>query len=94
MEVIPVMNKIDLPHARPEAIADQLVSVFDVDRDDIIRISAKNGINIRAVVDAIVDKIPPPSGVWARGCWIIAPLLLLPRALLMFHSVTIKSFSC
>jgi len=62
LEVIPVMNKIDLPHARPEAIADQLVSVFDVDRDDIIRISAKNGINIRAVVDAIVDKIPPPSG--------------------------------
>lgn len=62
LAVIPVMNKIDLPHARPEVIADQLVKVFDVVRDDIIRISAKNGLNIKAVVDAIVERVPPPSG--------------------------------
>ena len=62
LAVIPVMNKIDLPHARPEVIADQLVKVFDVERDDIIRISAKNGLNIKAVVDAIVERVPPPSG--------------------------------
>jgi len=62
LAVIPVMNKIDLPQARPEVIADQLVNVFDVEREEIIRISAKNGFNIPAVVDAIVDRIPPPSG--------------------------------
>jgi elongation factor 4 len=56
------MNKIDLPHARPEVVADQLVSVLDMKRDDIIRISAKMGIGIKEVLDSIVERIPPPDG--------------------------------
>jgi len=60
--IIPVLNKIDLPHARPDVIAEQLVSVFDVAKDEILKISAKAGIGIQEVVEAVIERIPPPSG--------------------------------
>ena len=62
LEIIPVINKIDLISARPDEVAEDISSLLGVDSDEIIRISAKNGINVEAVLDAIVEKIPPPKG--------------------------------
>jgi len=62
LEIIPVLNKIDLPAARPEEVAEEIGSILGVDPTTIIRISAKDGTNIDAVLDAVVDKVPPPRG--------------------------------
>jgi GTP-binding protein LepA len=62
LEIIPVMNKIDLPHANPDAVADQIVDLIGCKREDIIAASAKEGIGIREILDAVVDRIPPPKG--------------------------------
>jgi GTP-binding protein LepA len=62
LEIIPVMNKIDLPHANPEGVADQIVDLIGCKREDIIAASAKEGIGIREILDAVVDRIPPPKG--------------------------------
>ncbi|MFH1611883.1 MAG: translation elongation factor 4 [bacterium] len=60
--IIPVINKIDAPAARPDDIALEVAQLLDIEPDGIIRISAKNGINIEQVVEAIVEKIPAPEG--------------------------------
>lgn len=62
LEIIPVMNKIDLPHANPDAVADQIVDLIGCKREDIIAASAKEAIGIREILDAVVDRIPPPKG--------------------------------
>ncbi len=62
LEIIPVINKIDLPSARPEEIVREIEDVLGLEAEDAPRISAKTGENIGAVLDAIVDKLPPPSG--------------------------------
>ncbi|MDV3310156.1 MAG: GTP-binding protein, partial [Cyclobacteriaceae bacterium] len=62
LEIIPVMNKIDLPHANPDAVAEQIVDLIGCKREDIIAASAKEGIGIREILDAVVDRIPPPKG--------------------------------
>ncbi|MDL2237644.1 translation elongation factor 4 [Christensenellaceae bacterium OttesenSCG-928-K19] len=62
LEVIPVINKIDLPSARPDEIVAEIEDVLGIEAHDAPRISAKNGENIEAVLDAIVDKLPPPGG--------------------------------
>jgi GTP-binding protein LepA len=62
LEIIPVMNKIDLPAARPEEIAREIASVIGGEPEDVLRISAKTGEGVHAVMDAIVDRIPPPKG--------------------------------
>ena len=61
--IIPVINKIDLPSARPDEVAEDIVSLLGGDPDEIIRISAKAGLNVEAVLQAIVQKVPPPKGV-------------------------------
>jgi len=58
--IIPVINKIDLKNANPEKVQKQLQQLFDVENIDIIKISAKLGIGIDKVLDAVVKKIPPP----------------------------------
>lgn len=60
--VIPVMNKIDLPSAEPERVALEVMELCDCDESDIIMVSAKTGHNVAAVLEAIIDKIPAPSG--------------------------------
>ena len=60
--IIPVINKIDLDSAQTEELADDLHNLLGTPKDQIIRISAKQGINIDQVLQAIVDLIPPPSG--------------------------------
>jgi len=61
--IIPVLNKIDLPSAHPDDVADDLSNLLGIDSAEMIRISAKQGLNIEEVLKTIVEKIPPPKGV-------------------------------
>ena len=62
LEIIPVLNKIDLPGAEPEKRADEIASVIGCARADILHISAKTGEGVADVLEAIVKRIPPPQG--------------------------------
>ena len=62
LEIVPVLNKIDLPGAEPEKRADEIASVIGCARSDILMISAKTGEGVAAVLEAIVHMIPPPKG--------------------------------
>ncbi len=62
LEVIPVVNKIDLPNADPERVASDLVDLLGCEPEDVLRASAKKGIGIEAILEAIVKKIPAPAG--------------------------------
>ena len=62
LEIIPVLNKIDLPGAMPEDVKDQIVELIGCDREDIIEASAKEGIGIEEILTAIIEKISPPEG--------------------------------
>ena len=62
LEVIPVINKIDLPSARPDEVADEVANLLGIPQEDILRISAKAGVNIEQVLEAVVKQVPPPSG--------------------------------
>ncbi len=61
-EIVPVLNKIDLPAADPDRIKEQIEEVIGIDASDAVPISAKTGLNIEAVLEAIVKKLPPPTG--------------------------------
>ena len=60
--IIPVINKIDLPSADPENVKEQLEDICQIEADDAVLVSAKEGIGIEALMDMIVAHIPPPSG--------------------------------
>jgi GTP-binding protein LepA len=62
LEIIPVINKIDLPGANVPAIKDQIIELIGCDEEDIIPVSAKTGTNIDQVLEAIIRVIPAPSG--------------------------------
>ena len=62
LEVFPVINKIDLPSARPDFVANEIEDVIGIEAQDAPRISAKTGENIEAVLEAIVHKLPAPTG--------------------------------
>ncbi|MAU36658.1 MAG: elongation factor 4 [Flavobacteriales bacterium] len=62
LEIIPVLNKIDLPSAEPEVVKDQITNLILCEKEDIIPASAKTGVGIDAILSAIVEKIPPPKG--------------------------------
>ena len=62
LEILPIVNKIDLPGADPETTKKEIEDVIGLDASDAPLISAKEGINIGAVLDAVVDRIPPPGG--------------------------------
>ncbi len=62
LEIIPVLNKIDLPGAMPEEVKDQIVDLIGCDRDSIIPASAKEGIGINEILAAIINRIQPPKG--------------------------------
>lgn len=57
-----MMGQIDLPAAQPELIADQMYSTFGLDPSEMLHISAKTGKGVEAVLRAIIDRVPPPSG--------------------------------
>jgi GTP-binding protein LepA len=62
LELIPVINKIDLPSARPDLVQEELVNLLGVDPAEIVSVSAKLGTNVDQVLEAIVERIPPPAG--------------------------------
>ena len=62
LEIVPVVNKIDLPQADPDAAAAELADLVGCDPNDVLRISAKTGEGVAAVLDAVVERIPPPEG--------------------------------
>lgn len=62
LEIIPVMNKIDLPHAMPEEVTDEIVDLIGCKREDVIRASAKEGIGIKEILDAVVNRVKAPKG--------------------------------
>jgi GTP-binding protein LepA len=62
LEIIPVINKIDLPSAEPERIREQIEQVIGLDASDALLVSAKQGIGIHETLEAIVHRVPPPKG--------------------------------
>jgi GTP-binding protein LepA len=61
LEIIPVLNKIDLPVADVPAVTEEIVELLGVDEDELLKISAKTGEGVEEVLDAIVDRVPPPT---------------------------------
>ncbi|RTR39037.1 elongation factor 4 [Shewanella canadensis] len=62
MDVVPVLNKIDLPQADPDRVADEIEDIVGIEATDAVRCSAKTGIGIKDVLEVIVAQIPPPEG--------------------------------
>ncbi|MCA8975661.1 MAG: translation elongation factor 4 [Planctomycetes bacterium] len=62
LTVLPVLNKMDLPHARPDQVATEIEDAICIPAEDAIAVSAKTGQNCDLVLEAIIEKIPPPSG--------------------------------
>ncbi|NUO37467.1 MAG: elongation factor 4 [Gemmatimonadaceae bacterium] len=62
LEIIPILNKIDLPGAEPDRRAHEVSDLLGVDPDGILRVSAKAGIGITELLEAVVEKVPPPVG--------------------------------
>ncbi len=61
-EIVPVLNKIDLPAAEPDKVKQQIEDVIGLDASDAVEISAKTGLNIEGVLEALVHRLPPPTG--------------------------------
>ena len=62
LEIIPVINKIDMPNAMPDEVEDEIVDLLGCDRKDIIRTSGKTGEGVPAILDAVVHRVPSPKG--------------------------------
>ncbi|NLN33452.1 MAG: elongation factor 4 [Flavobacteriaceae bacterium] len=62
LEIIPVLNKIDLPSANPEEVTDDIVDLLGCDPDEVLRVSGKTGEGVEDLLHTIIDKVPPPSG--------------------------------
>ncbi len=62
LEIIPVLNKLDLPGANPDEVSDQIIDLIGCKMEDILRVSAKTGDGVQVLLDAIVDRIPAPKG--------------------------------
>src|SRR6478752_6733830 len=62
LEIIPVLNKIDLPHSMPEEVSDEIIDLIGCEKEDIIHASGKAGIGIEEILNAICERIPAPKG--------------------------------
>ncbi|MEO1479039.1 MAG: GTP-binding protein, partial [Bacteroidota bacterium] len=62
LEIIPVLNKVDLPSARPELVAKSITDLIGGDPDDVLHVSAKTGEGVPAVLERIIERVPPPKG--------------------------------
>ncbi|HVA97605.1 MAG TPA: translation elongation factor 4 [Bacteroidia bacterium] len=62
LEIIPILNKIDLPSAMPEEVKDQIVDLLGCKREEILSASGKTGMGVMEILDAIIDRIPSPKG--------------------------------
>ncbi|MDD2922113.1 MAG: translation elongation factor 4 [Anaerolineales bacterium] len=63
LTIVPVINKIDLPSARPDEVAEDVGSLLGMDPTDVLQISAKAGLNVEQVIEAVVQRVPPPKDV-------------------------------
>lgn len=63
LEIIPVLNKVDLPSANPEEVTDDIVDLLGCDAEEVIPASAKTGIGIKEILEAIIHRVPAPKGV-------------------------------
>jgi len=62
LELIPCLNKVDLPGAEPERVAEEISELIGEPADDVLRISAKTGVGVTAVLDELIARVPPPHG--------------------------------
>ncbi len=62
LEIIPVLNKMDMPSAMPEEVKDQIVDLTGCKREEILEVSAKTGAGVEAILEQIIKRIPPPKG--------------------------------
>lgn len=62
LEIIPILNKMDLPGAQPEEVKDQIIDLIGCDREDIIPASGKTGLGVDKILEAIVERVPAPEG--------------------------------
>src|SRR6185312_9729928 len=62
LQIIPVLNKIDLPSAQPEKYSAELAHIIGCDPGDVLRVSAKTGEGVRELIDEVVRKVPAPQG--------------------------------
>ena len=62
LEILPIINKIDLPSAEPEVVKDQIVDLIGCNKDEILEVSAKTGQGIDKILDSVIDRIPHPKG--------------------------------
>jgi GTP-binding protein LepA len=62
LEIIPVLNKMDMPNAMPEEVKDQIVELVGCKREEIIEASGKTGLGVDKILEAIVERVPPPGG--------------------------------
>ena len=63
LEIIPVLNKVDLPSASPEEVTDDIVDLLGCEAEEVIPASAKTGLGIKNILEAIIERVPAPSGV-------------------------------
>ncbi|EFN57155.1 hypothetical protein CHLNCDRAFT_56093 [Chlorella variabilis] len=62
LAIVPVLNKIDMDSAEPQRVAQQLKDAFDIEPEECLRVSAKTGLGLEAVLPAVVERVPPPRG--------------------------------
>lgn len=62
LEIIPVLNKMDMPSAMPEEVKDQIVDLIGCEREEVIEVSAKTGLGVEQILERIIKQIPPPKG--------------------------------
>ena len=79
LQIIPVINKIDLTHARPDEVAEEMMNSLGTDPDECVRVSAKTGAGVDSLVDAIIEHIPPPTGDSKQSCkpWSSTPTTMI-----------------
>ncbi len=61
LEIIPVLNKLDLPHSRPEEVCEEIEHSIGIDATEALRVSAKTGAGVKELLDAIIERVPPPN---------------------------------
>ncbi|MBS1106618.1 MAG: GTP-binding protein [Deltaproteobacteria bacterium] len=62
LEIVPILNKIDLPSAEPERVAREIEDILGLPADDVLRVSAKTGQGVEELIERIVERVPPPAG--------------------------------
>ena len=62
LTIVPVLNKIDLPIARPDEVIAEMESALGIEPEEVLKVSAKTGLGMDEVMKAIIDRVPPPKG--------------------------------